>query len=87
MPLTSRRRRNRRLLRSSSSAGQLMQPAEKPDEKDDRKGNSNQPEQKAATHSVSSVGVCALRTFRVKLGSRKRTTRASAGVDMSYRIS
>jgi hypothetical protein len=32
-----------------------MQPAEKPDEKDDRKGNSNQPEQKAATHSVSSV--------------------------------
>jgi hypothetical protein len=46
-----------------------MQSAEKPDEKDDRKGNSNQPEQKAATHSVSSVGVCALRTFDVKLGS------------------
>jgi hypothetical protein len=34
-----------------------MQPAEKPDEKDDRKGNSNQPEQEASTHSVSSVGV------------------------------
>jgi len=68
---TSRRRRNRRLLRSSSSAGRLMQPAEKPDEKDDRKGNSNQPEQKAATHSVSSVGVCALRTSRAKLGSRE----------------
>ena len=43
---------------SSWSTGRLMQPAEKPDEKDDRKGNSNQPEQKTATHSVSSVGVC-----------------------------
>ena len=35
-----------------------MQPAEQPDEKDDRKGNSDQPEQKTATHSVSSAGVC-----------------------------
>jgi hypothetical protein len=56
--MNDRRRRNRRLLCSSWSTGRLMQPAEKPDEKDDRKGNSNQPEQKTATHSVSSVGVC-----------------------------
>src|SRR4029450_9700626 len=44
-------------LVSRSLASRLMKPAEKPDEKDDRNGNPNQPEQKTATHSVSSVGV------------------------------
>jgi hypothetical protein len=65
-----------------SSTGRLMQPAEKPDEKDDRDGNSNQPEQKTATHTVSSVGVCAVRTPDVKLGSGDRMVanrQASAG--------